>query len=150
MTYPCKFTSTDPSVFSVGAVHERVALLLLLAGGATGGCCVPDVIALDAPLAEVVDAEPLPPHPTRVAAMAKTPRSGPGCRFARYFISILRTRQALRLRASRMDCLKWAPVRCAQGATGPIFGAEESQMDCSEATGIHARRFFTRSQSDPS
>src|SRR5450759_1952157 len=151
MTYPLKFPSTEPSVFSVGAVHERVALPLLLLGrGATEGCCVAAVIAAGATLAEVVAEEPSPLHPASAVAKANTARSRPARRFTRLFISILRTVTShCAYVPVGKGCLKGGAVRCAQGASGPVF-REGEPADCSEATGIHARGFLTRSHGEPS
>ena len=92
-------------------------------------------------LAEVAEEEPSPLHPASAVAKANTARSRPARRFTIFIISILRTV------TSHSACvpvgkggLKGGAVRCAQGASGPVF-REHEPANCRETTGAWARRF---------
>jgi hypothetical protein len=77
----------------------------------------------------VVAAEPpLPPHPTRAAAITRTPSRHPRRKFTRVFISILRTVTShCAYVPVGKGCLNGGAVRGAQGASGPVF-REVSQL----------------------
>jgi hypothetical protein len=88
--------------------------------------------------------ELLPPHPTRAAATARTPRSRPRRRFIRIFISILRTVTSQCACEPVGGAAQWAAKSAARMALKDRCLGKVSQLIAAKLR-AYARGFITRS-----